>query len=508
MKPVLFADEMQKIDTYTMQTIGVEGCVLMERAALFAAEIIKRHIKEHNITDPQIALLCGNGNNGGDGYALARLLWEDGYNISVIAPFFTGKKSRENEKQLNILQQLGMSVATTFEKKEYDIIVDALFGIGLNRPLIGEYQSVIEEGNQLNGWKLAIDIPSGLHTDTGTVMGSCIKADCTVTMQYEKLGLYLNKGREFAGKIYCKNIGIFDTKEEKPYRVYAYDEPVSALLPKRPAMGNKGTFGKVLVIAGDVDMAGACVLCAKAAYRSGCGMVKIITKPENREIIQKTLPEAMLFSMEYDNRNDYPKVLESIKWADSIVIGPGMGRNEKAHALLEYCISNAGIPMVIDADALWLLAKYPNLKEKLADRQFVLTPHIGEFAGLTGQTVPDIKKDLYSAACQYTKEMEGTLVLKDAATLICDKRHSYQIINTVGNDGMATAGSGDVLAGIIGSLMARGMNPFESAGVGVYWHGLAGDIAAEKNGKNALMANDIIEYLYEAEMLRNGETYD
>ena len=164
--------------------------------------------------------------------------------------------------------------------------------------------------------------------------------------------------------------------------------------------------------------------------------------------------------------------------------------------------------MVIDADALWLLAKYPNLKEKLADRQFVLTPHIGEFAGLTGQTVPDIKKDLYSAACQYTKEMEGTLVLKDAATLICDKRHSYQIINTVGNDGMATAGSGDVLAGIIGSLMARGMNPFESAGVGVYWHGLAGDIAAEKNGKNALMANDIIEYLYEAEMLRNGETYD
>lgn len=507
MKPVLFADEMKRIDSYTIHSIGLEGCVLMERAALFVVEIIQKHLQKNHIQNPHIAIVCGNGNNGGDGYALARILSEEGYRLSIVAPFTVEKKSVDNEKQLQILRELGLSVNPTFEKEEYDIIVDGLFGIGLNRPLEGAYREIVEKVNGLKGYKIAIDIPSGLHSDTGIVMGCCMKADCTVTMQYEKMGLYVGDGKEFTGKIYCKNIGIHD--DGIAYRMKAYDEPVKDLLPHRAANGNKGTFGKVLIIAGDKDMAGACVLCAKAAYRSGCGMVKIISKPENREIIQKMLPEAMLCTMEYDDSTHYPQVLESIHWADSLVIGPGMGRNDKALDLLQFCIKEAFIPMVLDADALWLISKYPETKNLFAGKQAIFTPHVGEFAMLTGRTVSEIKKNLCQHALEYSEANDETLVLKDAATIISEKEQSYQIVNTVGNDGMATAGSGDVLAGIIGSLLAKGMETFQAASVGAYWHGVAGDIAASKLGKNALMANDIIEALNEAENgFLNGEWND
>jgi len=505
MKPILFADEMKSIDSYTINNIGIEGCVLMERAALFVVDIIKKYVQNHNITSPHIAILCGNGNNGGDGYAIARILYQEGYNVSVVAPFIDGKKSPDNLKQLQILEHLGLSIYTTFEKEEYDIIIDALFGIGLNRPLTGKYADIVDAVNGMTGYKIAVDIPSGLNTDTGEIMGVCIKADCTVTIQYEKIGLYVGKGKEYSGKVYCGNIGICDNGLKASYRVYAYREPVSSLLPARLETGNKGTFGKVLVIAGDYDMAGACILCANSAFHSGCGMVKIITKPQNREIIQSTLPEAMLLSMEYDDAEKYPEVLKSMEWADSIVIGPGMGRNGQSLSLLKFCLSNTKVPVVLDADALWLLANHPELMFELLGKKFVLTPHIQEFSLLSGKSIENIKKDIYTTAEEYIKSVSGTLVLKDAATLIGNNDYSYKIINTTGNDGMATAGSGDVLAGIIGGLLARGLNTFEAAATGVYWHGISGNIASRIKGKNALVASDIINSLPKAE---TGVAYD
>ncbi len=505
MKPILFADEMKSIDNYTINNIGIEGCVLMERAALFVVDILEKYVHEHNVLNPHIAIICGNGNNGGDGYAVARILCQEGYKVSVIAPFIDGKKSPDNLKQLQILKHLGLSIYTTFAKEEYDIIIDALFGIGLNRPLTGEYADIVNIINDMTGYKMAVDIPSGLNTDTGEVMGVCVKADCTVTMQYEKIGLYIGKGKEYSGKIHCGNIGIWAKESGVSYRVFAYRESVGSLLPARPKTGNKGTFGKVLVIAGDYDMAGACFLCANAAFHSGCGMVKIITHSQNREIIQSMLPEAMLLSMEYDDTAKYPEVLKSMEWADSIVIGPGMGRNEKSLSLLRFCISNTKIPIVIDADGLWLIAKHSELISELSEKEFVFTPHIQEFSLLSGKSIEDIKKDIYTTVEEYLNTISGTLVLKDAVTLIGNNDYLYKIINTIGNDGMATAGSGDVLAGIIGALLARGLDTFEAAAVGVYWHGLAGNIASLINGKNALMATDIINSLSKAE---TGAAYD
>ncbi|MBR1930231.1 MAG: NAD(P)H-hydrate dehydratase, partial [Lachnospiraceae bacterium] len=311
--------------------------------------------------------------------------------------------------------------------------------------------------------------------------------DVTVTFGFCKRGLVLSPGCAHAGKVITAPIGIggISLLGDKPGMFY-YDEEVRTLLPPRNPLGNKGTFGKLLLIAGSHNMAGAAVLAARAAYRTGAGMVKVITSDTNRIIIQQCVPEALLGTKE--------DLKSSLQWADVIAIGPGLGCTEEAGELLKSVLLESSLPLVLDADALNLLAQEQELQEALAaqNREVIMTPHVGELSRLTGHTVEELKEALAEHAMKYAEKLKKIIVAKDARTYIC-KAEEPVCVNLRGNSGMATAGSGDVLTGIIAALLAQGMKGFEAAGVGVYLHACAGEYAAEKRSEYACMAGDIAD---------------
>ena len=360
-------------------------------------------------------------------------------------------------------------------------------------------------------WVLAVDMPSGIHSDTGAVMGTAVKADVTVTFGYEKMGSALYPGRGYCGQTEVCDIGFPELSRKKAgAEQFTYDPEDLNRIPVRPAYSNKGTFGKVLVVAGSADMSGAAYLCAKAAYSMGAGLVKIMTPQENRQILQTLLPEAILSS--YRNGQE-PENLEKLSsqvekncgWADVIVVGPGMGQGSTAKFLVQEFLSNAYVPMIIDADGLNIIASDPDLTGFYTEN-LILTPHLGEMARLTGKTVPEIQEDLSSCGAQYSKTVlhrgyaevfvllnkQVICVLKDAATVVTG-RDGQCYVNSSGNSAMAKAGSGDVLSGTIAGLLALGMENWDAAVLGVYIHGTAGDRVLEKKGSHGLLARDLTE---------------
>lgn len=494
------AEEMKQYDKNTIEYYGIPSLVLMERAALSVYEELTRRVPADRKVKVLVAAGCGN--NGGDGIAIGRMLMLQGYQVQVCLIGERTKCTEQTRQQLAIWEKYGCSVQSKIEETEYDIMVDALFGIGLSRRVEGIYGEVIDRINRMkqNGGKkvlvCAVDIPSGIHTDTGEVMGTAVRADLTVTFGFEKLGHILYPGCEYAGEVVCADIGI--TKEsflgESP-RVYTYGQKVNYLMPPRNRGGNKGTFGKVLIIAGSRNMSGACELCARSCYRTGAGMVKIITEEANREIIQQDIPEA-LFSTCLTKAD--------MEWADCMVIGPGLGKSAAAYEMLKTVLTESEKPLLIDADGLNLLAESAELREYLekkssqsgaARRTIIITPHLGEFAGLYGCSVAEAKKDILNKPGELAERFGCTVVCKDARTVVAAAGEESIFLNTTGNDGMATAGMGDVLAGIIGGLLAQGMKALEAAALGVYLHGTAGDAAAAVYGHYGLMAGDVVELL-------------
>lgn len=494
-KYLVSAEEMKRCDGNTITHFGISSLVLMEKAALAVADEIEKRFGKGQ----RILVVAGCGNNGGDGIAAGRILWQRGHRVAV---YLCGNRERcsgETRTQIAIMEKYGCPVQSKMEDVEYDIIVDALFGIGLSRSVEGIHAQAIERINRSGAYVCAVDIASGICTDSGEVLGTAVRADLTVTFAFEKLGHVLYPGCEYAGEVLCADIGI--TKDSflgmEP-GAYAYTGNISGWLPERNAGGNKGSFGKVLVIAGSVNMSGACELCARSAYRMGAGMVKIITPEENRVIVQQNIPEAMLrtYCIGEIREDFYQGLQEDMDWADCMVIGPGLGKSSTAYKLLKTVMSQSHKPLVIDADGLNLIAE----KEELAGltgggRQIILTPHLGEFARLCGCTVKEAKKRILSAPLELAEKYGCVVVCKDARTVVADCSENTIYVNTTGNDGMATAGMGDVLAGVIGGLLAQGMVPLEAARLGVYVHGLAGDMAAENKGRYALMAGDMIEQL-------------
>ncbi|MBQ7956187.1 MAG: NAD(P)H-hydrate dehydratase [Lachnospiraceae bacterium] len=498
------AEEMKYYDGYTINSLGILSQVLMERAALKVVEVISdKYLQGIDPSGEKILVVAGGGNNGGDGLAVARLLYDKGCKVDV---FLLGKRehlSKETALQLNILEKYGLALESNFPEKEYDIIVDALFGIGLNREVEGLYRETIQKINSSSAKKVAVDVPSGIDTDTGNVYGAAVQADVTVTFAYAKRGLFFYPGAEYAGEVICKDIGItkLSTVGKEP-EMYTLTGEVTAMLPKRRADGNKGSFGKVFLVAGSDQMAGAAVLCGKAMFRSGAGMVKICTCESNRIILQETLPEAMLLT--FEDTKEQPeglfreKFLNSLEWADCIVAGPGMGTGHVAERMLKWIIEESDLPLLLDADALNLLAQNVILHEKLLlsieqkGRSVVLTPHAGELARLLHCSIKEIKAQPVKMARTAAAKYQAVVVSKDARTLVCGSRTAI-FMNTAGNSGMATAGSGDVLSGVIGAMLATGESAQECAVLGTYLHARAGDMAAQIKGEAGVMASDIIE---------------
>lgn len=504
MEYLVTAEEMKRYDRVTIGEIGIPALVLMERAALAVMEEIAAVCR-----GGRVLILAGVGNNGGDGLALARLLAERGYQVEVAVCGDPGRATEEWKTQEAVLRnypvrimQEGMSAGRKTLGKEYTILVDALFGVGLSREVSGKYREQIEQFNGLSGYKIAVDVPSGIHSDTGEVCGCAVKADLTVCLGMAKRGLYFYPGCEYCGIVKVKEIGIGEAAFRGVLpQMYRYTERIEDLLPVRKGNGNKGTFGKVLLAAGSRNMAGAAVLAARGCYKSGAGMVKVATPECNRIVLQAAVPEALLWTYGEENEDMLQEsdLERTADWADVLAVGPGLGTGEGAYRLLKLLLERSGQPIVIDADGLNLLAEYPDLKDLAASRtacgrRVVLTPHLGELSRLTGESIHEIRFHPVDSVMGLARRLHCVVAGKDARTVICQEGRQI-CLNTTGNSGMATAGSGDVLAGMIAGLLAQGMEPFEAAAVGVYWHGLAGDAAAAACGEYGVTAYGITEHI-------------
>ena len=468
MKQIVTCKEMKALDGNMIEGIGIPSCVLMERAALKVAEELERTLADKK-QEERILCVCGSGNNGGDGVAVARILKLHGYRTSLYLVGNPDHRTVEMQRQLDIAAACQVPVVNNLETEEYTTIVDAIFGVGLSRPVEGSYRDVIMALNQLNAWKVAVDIPSGVNGDTGAELGIAFHADLTVTFAFRKAGLCLYPGRKFAGKVIVADVGIYASDKVKPY-LWQTEKTDIHFLPDKIVDGNKGTFGKILVVAGSPGMCGAAYLSASGAFAVGIGMVKIVTAEENRIPLQTMLPEAML-----DCGDDFAKDLD---WCDIVVIGPGIGTTYQAAEKVQWFLeaaSGAAKPVILDADGLNLLAQHPEWKQYLTSR----------VAAETG------------AVC----------VLKDACTVTAAPDGNTWI-SLAGNPGMATAGSGDVLTGILAGVLAMFLNKRtelpdtgRQAALGVLLHGMAGDLAAKEKGTAGMKAGDIVRGA--SEVLKN-----
>jgi NAD(P)H-hydrate epimerase len=509
MKIIVDSDEMKAIDKYTIEKIGIPGVVLMERAALAVANAVKIYI-ESDTSPPgktRILAVCGTGNNGADAVAAARILYMQGFAVDIL---LTGSQSKTSElfrQQLSIAQNLGISIDNNIDWNEYTIIIDGVFGIGLNKEVKDNYKEVIGCINNGNYTVFAVDIPSGLSADTGKPLSIAVKADYTITFGFYKTGHLLYPGPQYTGEVIIADIGFSDQIDHLlSKKRFTYDSSDLNKLPKRMAYSNKGSYGKVLVIAGSVNVSGACYFSAKAAYGSGAGLVKVMTAEENRIILQTQLPEALLTT--YENRWEEAitlKLLRELEWASVVVIGPGLGMSEISQKLLDIVIKNAKVPVIIDADAITLLAgdlsknKHMDVKERIKNlsgilpEKTILTPHLKELSVLLGCSLEEIKMDLLKVADVCTEQNQIRFIIKDAHTIVAGGNERY--INLSGNNGMATGGTGDTLTGIIAAFIAQGLEYTKSAELGVYVHGLAGDRASEVKGYYSLIASDVIDML-------------
>ena len=500
---VLHAEEMNKLDEYAISRIGIPQCVLMERAALGVADCITQCLmnesvdkdKLSNSAKTDVLILSGPGNCGGDGMALARILLDRDFCVQVYLPLPLEKCKESVRKEAECYKEFGGTILYELPDKEYDFYVDAMFGIGLNRPLSGNFEQAV---NRLNSRKnpkksrvISIDIPSGIHTDTGTVLGTAVKADYTVTFSYLKPGLLLDPGYQFAGKVILSSIGI-DTLKcfDRDSAGFTFRKEEVKLKDRNPS-GNKGSFHRVLVIAGGKSMCGAAILASVSAFRSGAGYVEVLTHEQNRNPILSALPEAILHT--YSEKPDEFTVKDLLSKADSVVIGPGLAEDASGNFLVETVLKHCEKPLVIDAGAINLISEKEEYKELLKNRAgkfiTVLTPHPGELSRLTRLPVKSILEHYEKTVLEVANEYGVILVGKGATTLVTNGQRIYY--NRSGNDGMATAGSGDVLSGMAGTFLVNENDPFIGICLAVYCHGLAGEKASDLWGKRSVLASDL-----------------
>ena len=514
------AAEMKEYDTNTIQRINIPQLVLMERAAISVAMHVYQYL--NNITgEEKVLAVAGGGNNGADAVACARILKEYGVEVDIVVLQDNDNTNEPLKLQKEIAIKYGIPVYYELPDQEYEVIIDGIFGIGLNRNITGRNLDIINTLNRKRAYKVSIDIPSGIDATSGKILGTAFKADETITFGFIKRGLCLERGREFSGTIYKEKIGInelsfFGTKP-KMFTYYGNIDSSHKIDLGRDPKGNKGTFGKVLIIAGRNDMGGACILSAKSALNSGCGMVSILTESGNKNAILETIPEAMIHS--YETIQDIKeKLQDQMEWCDCIAMGPGMGKDDIAEYIVNKVLNQCKKPVILDADALSVLAVNTELFHKLETLQedentrktLIFTPHLKEFSNLIHSEIEVIKKERLERCDEFTKKMYAVLVLKDFQT-ICYSQGKPYYLNLSGNDVLAKAGSGDILTGLIASFVAQYSKKehikeeleackmdfaFYASCMAVYLHGIAGEMASREWNHSYCLASDIINQYY------------
>ena len=492
MKEILSHAQMKECDTRTINEHKVPSLLLMERAAFGVVEAIDQEYPENN----RFVVVCGPGNNGGDGVAIARLLHIKGMNARCFVLGNPDKYTEQLHQEIDIAESYGMAIENSFDEAAIEqdtLVVDAMFGIGLTRGLSGDFEHIANIINKNASKVVAVDIPSGFDADCGKCLGSTgVKADLTVTFAYMKKGLVLGDCKIAAGKIVTADVGIYLEKTTDQYETIVEDD-ILGLIQPRPADANKGTCGKLLVIAGSENIYGACYLSTKAALSTGTGLVKIYTHHNNIASIQQALPEAMYLGYESYNREE---LSAQLKWADTILIGPGLGTNDISMSIMRQTLEEAAVPIVIDADGLNIVAKQeinPLFKETAKRLPVVITPHLKEMERLTGIPVKEINYDMENVARQFADENGCIVVLKKHTTIVSDGKASMYVIS--GNEALATPGSGDVLAGVIASLVVQKVNEsiLTEVAAATYIHGVSGTRASQKYGTRGVLASHIIE---------------
>jgi len=504
------AEEMRKIDE-DAQDMGIPGLILMENAGRALAEHVDRFLGRK----VKIAILAGPGRNGGDGFCAARHLAAKGHTVKV---GFFGKKERlPHEASLNyemlrsypveIFDNGSTSPAEILERLDgSEIIIDALLGTGSKGNPRPPLDSVIRWANSKGVPIVACDLPSGVCADTGFVYEPCIKADLTVTMGVAKIGLYSYPGRMFSGEIIVEDLSLpkalIEKREFKTRAVFLKD--AKDLIPKRSPDHHKGLSGHVTVIAGSLGMAGAAVLSAKSALCSGAGTVTLLCPGQIYSVCASMVPEVMVVpcgdsAVFAPDKEVIETVEASLERTKAFVVGPGFGRGISQAAFLKEILSLVSkVPCVIDADAFFALKGIGGLScLGRIEGDFILTPHPGELSRVLGVHTKEIGKDRPGYAKKAAYESKSVVCLKGAGTCVANTDGELYI-NTSGCAAMATAGSGDVLTGVIAALAAQGLSPFDSAWVGVFWHGLCGEIAVERKGSYGILAQDMIECLPQA----------
>ncbi len=487
---ILNAKQTQAADQFTIENEPLSSIDLMERASL---AFVNRFVQLFPQQTP-VAVFCGPGNNGGDGLAIARLLQGMDYKIEVFiiqatkySQDFEENKLRLAKTTLNYVK----SDLTNFAIDREVVIIDAIFGSGLNKPVTGTYEKVIEGLNSLPNLIVAIDMPSGLHQDK-FLAGPKIKANYTITFQFPKLSFLLAENEPYVGKWFIEDIGLdtqFLTEKDIDYQVIS-QSCLKTLLKQRKRCSHKGTYGHTLVVAGSYGKMGAALLSTKAALKAGCGLVTAHLPKVGLPIMQSSLWEAMVTPDILDKIISETKDTQSY---NALAIGPGLGQDAATVQAVEGYLKQ-NIPTVIDADALNIIAKNPHLKRLLAGK--ILTPHPKEFERLFGAT--NNHYECLTLLEKSAKKLDCTIILKDAYTCIASPLHQSLWFNITGNNGMATAGSGDVLTGLLAGLLAQGYDAFEAALLGVYLHGLSGDLYTKNNAPHSLTARDLIHHFGKA----------
>jgi len=498
MKKVLSVEQIREADAYTIKNEPIASVDLMERASMKCVKWLEAYMDRVY----PFCVFCGPGNNGGDGLAIARLLAEKGFEVMVVVPQISEKYSVDfkinherliQQKKCEILSLKSLKDLPEISKDH--IIIDAIFGSGLSKPVSGLAAELIDNINKLACIKIAIDIPSGLFADQSSVIekASIIQADYTLSFQFPKHAFFMAENDRYVGKWEVLSIGLnedyIDKITVKDYLIKKND--CGEIYRKRTKFSHKGNYGHALLVAGSLGKIGAAVLATKACLRSGVGLLTSHVPQIGNAILQTAVPEAMLSLGRFEN---YFSDLPDLSNYSAIGVGPGIGMEEQTQNALKVLIQNSHVSIVFDADAINILAEHKTWLAFLP-KDCVITPHPKEFERLAGKSANDFERAALARA--FAVKHNLVVVLKGACTQIATPL-GYCFFNSTGNPGMATAGSGDVLTGIILSLMAQGYSGTHAAIIGVYVHGLAGDLAAKKSGETALIASDIVEKLGKA----------
>lgn len=505
---IVTADEMKSIDSRAIDGMSIPGVVLMENAGRGVVSVMEEEIGE--LKGLSFAIVCGKGNNGGDGFVVARFLNNQGGDVQA---YLLGRKSQvkgDARTNLDLAIKAGIDVVEVTGEASVgglekglsgaDIAVDAIFGTGFKGAARGVPRKAIELLNLFDGPVFSVDVPSGLDSTSGQVEGVCVVADFTATMCLPKRGLLVYPGKMYSGGVYVIDIGVppFAVEKEEVRLELLDEEYVRGVLPLRSPGGHKGVFGHLLVVAGSPGMTGAAALAGMSALRMGCGLVTLAVPEGLNDILEAKLTEVMTLPVpETDSRTFGPDsvepVLSFLEKADALALGPGISVSRDTREFIHRLLSQVECPTVVDADGLNNLSSDTSVIGE-SRAPMVLSPHPGEASRLIGAGAAEIDRERIEYAGRLSEQFACTVVLKGSPTIIAGTEGSLKL-NPTGNSGMATGGSGDVLTGMIGGLLAQGASGLDAASASVYLHGLAGDLGAEEKTEYCLVAGDIMEYI-------------